>query len=79
VAVVGVPDHKWGERPMAMVVPSSGSAEGFPAEDVKNFLMKFVEDGTISKYYIPDRIEVVESIPKTSVGKIDKKVIRKQI
>lgn len=79
VAVVGVPDEKWGERPVAMVVPASGALDDFPADEVKTFLMQFVEDGTIAKYYIPDEFIAVESIPKTSVGKLDKKVIRKQV
>ena len=76
VVVVGVPDPKWGERPMALVVPASGSLEDFPADEVRNFLLKFVEEGAITKYYIPDRIEAVEEIPKTSVGKMHKRVIR---
>ncbi|MFH1135557.1 MAG: fatty acid--CoA ligase [Pseudomonadota bacterium] len=79
VAVVGVPDDKWGERPLAMVVPSSGDLQNFPVEDVRRFMMKFVEEGSISKYYIPDQFLVVDSIPKTSVGKLDKKVIRQKV
>jgi len=79
VAVVGVPDEKWGERPLAMITPVSGSPEDFPEEEVKAWLMRFVEDGTISKYWIPDRIVLVEDIPKTSVGKLDKKVIRQNV
>jgi fatty-acyl-CoA synthase len=79
VAVVGVPDEKWGERPLAMVVPTSGETENFPNDDVREFLMKFVEDGTISKYAVPDHFVVVSEIPKTSVGKHDKKLIRQQV
>jgi fatty-acyl-CoA synthase len=79
VAVVGVPDPKWGERPMAMVVPASGKAEDFPTEEVRKFLMQFVEDGQISKYAVPDRFQVVDYIPKTSVGKLNKRVIRQQV
>ena len=78
VAVVGVPDEKWGERPIAMVVPKSPE-KGFPENEVRKFMMRFVEDGTISKYYIPDRFVVVDQIPKTSVGKLDKKRIRQQV
>ena len=77
VVVVGVPDEKWGERPLAMVVPSQPGE--FPTEEVRAFLMKFVQDGVISKYSIPDQIMVVESIPKTSVGKLNKRVIRQQL
>lgn len=79
VAVVGVPDDKWGERPLAMVVPAEGTADDFPVDDVKQFLTQFVDDGTISKYTIPDQIIVTDEIPKTSVGKMDKKVIRLKV
>jgi fatty-acyl-CoA synthase len=79
VAVVGVADEKWGERPLAMVVPEGDTTEDFPADEVREFLMKFVDDGTISKYAVPDRFVVVREIPKTSVGKHDKKLIRQKV
>jgi fatty-acyl-CoA synthase len=65
---------------VAMVVPAKPEeAARFPFEDLQRFLEAFVEKGVISKYSLPDRIEVVDYIPKTSVGKLDKKVIRKQM
>ncbi|CAO0820502.1 Long-chain-fatty-acid--CoA ligase [Desulfarculales bacterium] len=76
VAVVGVPDDKWGERPLATVVARPEFAGKLQGDEVRQFLLGFVEDGTISKWAIPDTIMVVNAIPKTSVGKIDKKVIR---
>jgi fatty-acyl-CoA synthase len=79
VAVVGVPDEKWGERPLASVVPKPEFAGKLTGEELKDFLGRFVADGTISKWAIPDKMLVVEAIPKTSVGKIDKKVIRANI
>ena len=79
VAVVGLPDDKWGERPVATVVPKPEFAGQLTGDEVKTFLARFVEDGSISKWAIPDTIYVVDQIPKTSVGKIDKKVIRKTI
>ena len=73
-AVIGVPDEKWGERPLAIVVLKPGqSATG---EDLKAHLQKYAEEGIITKWAIPDRYEFVDSLPKTSVGKIDKKVLR---
>ncbi len=76
VAVVGVPDDKWGERPLATVVARPEFAGKLQGDEVRRFLLRFVEDGTVSKWAIPDTIMVVDAIPKTSVGKIDKKVIR---
>ena len=47
------------------------------AEDLKQFMEGFVSAGKIPKYGIPDKYVFVDSIPKTSVGKLDKKVLRK--
>lgn len=79
VAVVGVPDEKWGERPLAMVVPRKDHDGGFSTDGLKSFLMKHVNDGALSKWGIPEKIIVADQIPKTSVGKIDKKAIRREV
>lgn len=76
VAVVGLPDEQWGERPHALVIPKN---EQLSADDIKLHLMKFVETGHINKWAIPADIDFVDDIPKTSVGKIDKKRIRNQL
>ncbi|GAA0688581.1 fatty acid--CoA ligase [Marinobacterium maritimum] len=76
VAVVGVPDERWGERPHACVVAKSGE---LVAETIKQHLSQFVETGQINKWAIPESIDLVTDIPKTSVGKIDKKRIRSSI
>ncbi|MCO5399544.1 fatty acid--CoA ligase [Ralstonia soli] len=75
-AVIGVPDAKWGERPMAFIVSKAGSR--LKAETIRERLLAHVEGKRISKYAVPelDRIAFVAEIPKTSVGKIDKKVLR---
>ena len=76
-AVVGVPDEKWGERPHALVTLKPGEQAG--VEDIQNHLKQFVESGEINKWAIPEQIDFVEDIPKTSVGKINKKLIRDQL
>ncbi len=74
-AVVGLPDEKWGERPVALVVAQGGAMA--PTEElVRRHVADFAEHGLISRYAIPDRVHFVSAIPKTSVGKLDKKVIR---
>ena len=74
VAVIGVPDEKWSERPFALISlkPNTNLTEN----EVKSFLEKFAQSNTISKWAIPQSIEFVNEIPKTSVGKLNKKLIR---
>ncbi len=79
VAVIGVAHEKWGERPVALVVPRPGNEEADLQGGIRVFLGRFVETGRISKWAIPDRIQVVNEIPKTSVGKINKRVIRQNL
>lgn len=73
-AVIGVPDEKWGERPMAFVV---ASADVQP-QMVRDQLLTHVQAKRISAYAVPEleRIRLVGEIPKTSVGKINKKQLR---
>ncbi|MER5732609.1 long-chain fatty acid--CoA ligase [Streptomyces sp. NPDC002138] len=70
-AVVAVPDEKWGERPLATVVLKEGATVDFVA--LRAFLAQ-----SIARWQLPERWTVIESVPKTSVGKFDKKVIRRQ-
>lgn len=77
VAVVGVPDPQWGERPFALLVLREGQT--LDAKALKEHLKPFVEQGHINKWAIPSQIAVVTEIPKTSVGKLDKKRIRVDI
>lgn len=76
VAVFAVRDARWGERPLAVVVPRAGSDV---SEDVlKAHLAQHATKGTISRYAVPQRVLLVSSIDRTSVGKLDKKRLRTQ-
>jgi fatty-acyl-CoA synthase len=75
VAIVGLPDEKWGERPHAMIVLKKDTPP-LLAGEIKHFFNPFIESKQITKWSLPDRIVFVEVLPKTSVGKIDKKHIR---
>ncbi|MCC8986437.1 MAG: fatty acid--CoA ligase [Candidatus Contendobacter sp.] len=75
-AVVGIPDAKWGERPLALVVAKPGQPVDEAA--IRAWLQDFAEKGIISKWGIPDRVLFVDGIPKTSVGKLNKKAMREQ-
>jgi len=77
VAVVGVADPQWGERPFALLVIHEG--QSIDAKVLKEHLKPFVELGHINKWAIPSQIALVTEIPKTSVGKLDKKRIRLDI
>ena len=76
VAVVGLPNERWGERPYALVVVKPESAEKLTGEGIRQTLLDQCEQGTLNTWYVPDRIVFVSEIPKTSVGKLDKKRIR---
>jgi fatty-acyl-CoA synthase len=77
VAVVGVPDRHWGERPIAVVVARSANDASL-AEDVRKLVQKHVDAATLSKYAVPDRVIVVEALEKTSVGKVNKRALRER-
>ncbi|MBL6752293.1 MAG: fatty acid--CoA ligase [Nevskia sp.] len=76
VAVIAMADAKWGERPVALVVPKPEQRASIDAESVRAHLRTFADSGAISKYAVPDKVIFVESLEKTSVGKLDKKVLR---
>src|SRR5580692_5941158 len=77
-AVIGVKDDKWGERPLALVVKRASDADRVSEAAIKDHLKVFADKGIISKYGIPEKILFVDSIPKTSVGKISKKELRER-
>jgi fatty-acyl-CoA synthase len=72
-AVVAIAHAKWTERPLACVVPRAGKAGELTRETIRAFLK-----GRVADWWLPDDIVVLEAIPKTSVGKFDKKVLRER-
>ncbi len=68
-AVIGVPDEKWDERPLAAVVVKEG------ADLTPEKLSEYLQD-RVAKWWIPERWAFIDEVPKTSVGKYDKKVLR---
>jgi fatty-acyl-CoA synthase len=68
-AVIGVPDEKWDERPLVAVVVREGQT--VTAEELRDFL-----DGRVAHWQLPERWTFIDEVPKTSVGKFDKKRLR---
>ena len=68
-AVIGVPDEKWDERPLACVVLKEGSVTTI--DQLRAFLAE-----RVAKWWVPERWAFIDEVPKTSVGKFDKKVLR---
>ncbi len=75
-AAIGIADERWGERPLVLVVLRQDYAGTVCEEDLIAHVAGFVERGELSKFGVPDRVLLVASIDKTSVGKIDKKRLR---
>lgn len=71
-AVIAIPDEKWNERPMAVVV-STPDADGLAAGDLLDYLAPHV-----IKFWLPEAVVFVDEIPKTSVGKFDKRTLRQR-
>jgi fatty-acyl-CoA synthase len=69
-AVVAVPDPTWQERPLVCVVLQPGAV--LTVDQVRDHLL----DHGFARWQLPDRVEVIDEVPKTSVGKFDKKVLR---
>jgi fatty-acyl-CoA synthase len=71
-AVIAKPDERWTERPLACVVLKEGTS--CEAAELRSHL-----DGRVAKWWIPDEFAFIDAVPKTSVGKFDKKLLRKQL
>jgi fatty-acyl-CoA synthase len=72
-AVIAVDHPKWQERPLAAVVAKPGCRETLTKEAITAYL-----EPRFAKWWLPDDVVFLDAIPKTSVGKFDKKVLRAQ-
>ena len=77
VAVIARPDERWGERPLALIVLREGSVGVVTEEHIQLHVKDWADRGAISKWAVPD-VQFVENLEKTSVGKLDKKVMRQK-
>ncbi|MBS9780357.1 MAG: fatty acid--CoA ligase [Moraxellaceae bacterium] len=75
IAVIGVEDEQWGERPLALVVKKATHADT-TAEEIRALAEQAVERGLLPSYGVPKQFKFLDELPKTSVGKHDKKVMR---
>jgi fatty-acyl-CoA synthase len=72
-AVIAVPHPQWQERPLACVVPKPEFKDQLTEREILDYLKPLV-----AKWWLPDEVRFIEAVPKTSVGKFDKKVLRER-
>lgn len=75
-AAIGIPDEKWGERPLMLVVLKKNFEGKVGAEDLKQYMRTCAQEGKLPKYGVPESYRLVSEIAKTSVGKLNKKQLR---
>ena len=72
-AVIAVPHERWQERPLACVVPKPEHKDSLTAQEILDYLAP-----RVAKWWLPDEVTFIDAVPKTSVGKFDKKVLRER-
>ncbi len=76
VAVIGAIDEKWGERPLALVIPRPDS--GLTEKDISHFVKEYADKGVVNKHVVLLKVRFVDVIEKTSVGKVSKVALREK-
>ncbi len=76
VAVIGLPDQKWGEKPLALIVRKEGAE--LNEKELIQHIRGFIDKGMISKQLVLLKVKFVDAIDKTSVGKINKRLLREK-
>ena len=75
-AVVGIANERWGERPVAFVVLHASFTAQTTTEMIREHLLQFVKVGNLQRWAVPEDVRFVTELPRTSVGKIDKRALR---
>ncbi|WP_163337422.1 fatty acid--CoA ligase [Desulfopila sp. IMCC35008] len=78
-AAIGVPDAKWGERPMLLVTLKPEQEGSIDEDGLRAFMKEEAANGAFPKYGVPDTIRIIKELPKTSVGKLNKKAMRENL
>ena len=78
VAVIATPDARWGERPHAVVVPRADWRDRLGVADIQEHVAAAAASGTVPRFAVPERVTLVDELAKTSVGKINKRVLRER-
>ena len=79
VAVIGLPDEKWGERPLALVVLKPEFEGKVSTHELRNAAARLVENSGISRHGVLLQVRFVKALLKTSVGKINKREMRETL
>ena len=78
VAVIAVPDETWGERPLALIVAKPEHRHHLTEADIRTHLEQLALDGLIARYAIPEHARFVDALERTSVGKVNKQLMRER-
>ncbi len=76
-AAIGIKDETWGERPLMLVVLKPDVGTEVTEADLKAHMLAAAEAGKLPRYGVPEHYRIVDELPKTSVGKLDKKELRR--
>jgi fatty-acyl-CoA synthase len=76
VAVIAVRDDRWGERPHVIVVARPGCGGALMPQSIRDWIANAVQAGSLPRYAVPERVTITDALPRTSVGKLNKRALR---